>query len=175
MGSGRGMWQVAEGRADGFGTLVQHWGRECSTRGREGLRCLIPEHFAWGRECCIEGGKPRADGREGGARHRLSKIERPRRSLEKKKAARSGRQWGRKNFFTPYFQNTKSEQVYCQICAGILAWKLFCISGRYFRKGGRGLTRFPEGSGHRSRQGWGRLIAGAAGALSGSSQLAIWR
>jgi hypothetical protein len=48
------------------------------------------------------------------------------------------------SFFTLYVQNTKFERVYCQIWAGILAFKPFGISRYYLGFGGRGLTEFPQ-------------------------------
>jgi hypothetical protein len=61
-----------------------------------------------------------------------------------KKAACGGLCEGGIFFLSPYFQNTKSRGIYCQISRGILACKWSCISVCYFRQGGRALTRFPQ-------------------------------
>jgi hypothetical protein len=128
-------------RDAGFGARMLHW-----KPPRAG--CLIREHFARRRECCT------------GARKR--KLEADCRPLpiggwpgwpllccasrvSAKRKSRSWRlPWKGKTFLSPYFQNTKSGGIYCQVFAGILAWKWFCINICYFRQGARGLTGFPQ-------------------------------
>jgi hypothetical protein len=47
-------------------------------------------------------------------------------------------------FFTLYLQYGRFGRISCQVFAGILAWKCFCISGCYFGLSATGLTRFPQ-------------------------------
>jgi hypothetical protein len=133
--------------------------RECNTRGHESLWCLIREHFARGRECCIGACRQWPVAPAGAGMERrpptlsptaTRRMGHPSDFLASWRSSGQGKRpqvaafRGEKNFLSPYFQNTKPSEVYCQIWRGILAWKSFCISDCYFRQGERGWTGFPQ-------------------------------